>query len=66
MTTGSGTFLYNGREEFYTAKQEILYDRKLKSLVYMYNKGSDYMSGTYGVEVYTEDYLMGAGNFVVK
>ncbi|MCU0358699.1 MAG: chromosome segregation protein SMC [Cyclobacteriaceae bacterium] len=66
VARGSGTFLYNGKEEFYTAAQEILFDNTRQKLVYLYDKGSDYNPGTYRLEVYCDDYLMGSGSFVVK
>ncbi|MEM8894812.1 MAG: chromosome segregation protein SMC [Bacteroidota bacterium] len=66
VTRGSGSFMFEGREMFYTAKKEILYDRQRQKMTYYYEKGSDYMSGQHIVEVYTDDYLMGKGNFTVK
>lgn len=66
VASGSGTFMFENRESFYTAKKEILYDRNTQSLTYLYQKGSDYAVGSYKVEVYTEDYKMGEGNFIVK
>ncbi|MDL5045709.1 hypothetical protein QQ054_06625 [Oscillatoria amoena NRMC-F 0135] len=66
VSRGSGTFLYNGKEEFYTASQEILFDNTRQRLTYIYDKGSDYAPGTYTLEVYCEDYFMGSGKFVVK
>ena len=66
VASGSGTFIYEGRESFYTAKKEILFDRNTQTLVYFYNKGSDYSSGKYVVEVFAEDYRMGKGEFMVK
>lgn len=66
VTTGSGTFMFEGREEFYTAKKEILYDRKDQSLEFLYNRGADYDKGTYKVAVYTDGYSMGTGTFDVK
>ncbi len=66
VARGSGTFLYNGKEEFYTAAQEILFDNTRQKLVYMYDKGSDYAPGNYRLEIYCEDYLMGTGTFSVK
>lgn len=66
VASGSGTFMFEKRESFYTAKKEILYDRNTQSLTYLYQKGSDYAVGSYKVEVYTEDYKMGEGNFIVK
>lgn len=66
VAKGSGTFMYEGREMFFTAKKEILYDRKSQKLTFFYNKGSDYALGKHSVEVYTDDYLMGSGYFIVK
>lgn len=66
VATGSGTFVFDGRENFYTAKKEILYDRNTQSLVFIYNKGSEYDLGKHRVEVYTDDYKMGEGSFLVK
>lgn len=66
VTRGSGSFMFEGREMFYTAKQEILYDRRRQKLTYYYEKGSDYQNGQHLVEVYTDDYLMGKGSFTVK
>lgn len=65
-TKGSGTFLLNGKEEFYTAAQEILFDNTGQKLIFTYDKGSEYTAGTYQVEVYTDGYLMGKTQFEVK
>jgi cell division protein ZapB len=66
VARGSGTFIYNGKEEFYTASQEILFDNTKQKLSYLYEKGSDYTSGSYTLEIYCDDYKMGTGQFVVK
>jgi hypothetical protein len=66
VARGSGTFIYNGKEEFYTASQEILFDNTKQKLTFMYDKGSEYASGTYTLEIYADDYLMGSGEFSVK
>lgn len=66
VARGSGTFIYNGKEEFYTASQEILFDNSRQRLTFLYDKGSDYAPGTYDLQVYTDDYMMGRGQFVVK
>jgi len=66
VARGSGTFIYNGKEEFYTASQEILFDNTRQKLTYLYEKGSDYAAGTYTLEIYCDDYKMGTGQFVVK
>lgn len=66
VARGSGNFIYNGKEEFYTASQEVLFDNTRQKLSFIYDKGSDYVSGAYTLEIYTDDYLIGQGQFVVK
>jgi len=66
VARGSGTFILNGKEEFYTAAQEVLFDNTKQKLTFLYDKGSDYASGTYILEIYTDDYPIGRGEFVVK
>lgn len=66
VSRGSGTFLLNGRETFYTAQQEVLFDNTRQMLSFEYEKGSDYASGTYRVEIYTDGYLMGTASFDVR
>lgn len=66
VTRGSGSFTFENREMFFTAKQEILYDKNSQLVTYTYDKGSDYTVGQHKVEVYTDDYLMGKGSFMVK
>ncbi|MEJ7645428.1 MAG: chromosome segregation protein SMC [Chryseolinea sp.] len=66
VSKGSGTFIFNGKEEFYTEAQDVLFDNTRQKLSFLYDKGSEYPSGSYKLEVYTDDYLMGSGDFVVK
>lgn len=66
VTRGSGSFTFENRELFYTAKQEILYDRNSQQVTFMYEKGNEYAIGQHKIEVYTDDYLMGQGSFIVK
>ena len=63
---GSGTFMVEGKEEFYTAAQEILFDNTKQKLTFLYEKGSDYASGNYTVEIFTDGYKMGTMQFSVK
>ena len=63
---GSGTFIVDGREEFYTSAQEILFDNTKQKLSFIYEKGSDYASGNYTVEIFADDYKMGTVQFSVK
>ena len=66
VSRGSGSFTFENRELFYTAKQDILYDRSSQQISFLYDKGSEYAIGEHQVEVYTDDYLMGSGSFIVK
>lgn len=66
VANGSGTFMLNNKEEFYTASQEILFDNSRQTITFLYDKVSDYALGQYTMEIYTEDYKMGLLTFVVK
>jgi predicted nuclease with TOPRIM domain len=66
VAKGSGTFTLNGKDEFYTAMQEILFDNTKQKMTFFYEKGSEYASGNYTIEVYTENYKMGTVQFVIK
>lgn len=66
VARGSGTFTLDGKETFYTAKQEILFDNSQQSVSFLYDKGSEYLPGRYVMEVYTDGYMMGSKSFRVK
>lgn len=66
VASGSGTFVFEGRESFYTIKKDILFDRNSQAITFLYNKGSDYDLGKYTLEVFTDDYKMGSASFIVK
>lgn len=66
VANGSGTFMLNDKEAFYTAMQEVLFDNSGQVVTFLYDKGSEFSAGAYTMEVYTDDYLMGSGQFVVK
>ena len=66
VARGSGTFSLDGKETFYTAKQEILFDNSEQAVSFLYDKGSEYLPGRYVMEVYTDGYLMGSESFRVK
>lgn len=66
VAKGSGTFNIDGREEFYTAKQDILFDNTQQQLTYFYEKGSDYNSGLYNVRIYADGVVIGNKSFEVR
>jgi hypothetical protein len=66
VATGSGSFMIEGKEMFYTAKQEILFDNTQQMLSFLYDRGQEYEEGIYKVELYADDYLIGTGTFTIK
>jgi hypothetical protein len=66
VNRGSGSFIIDGKETFYTASQDILFDNSGQRLTFIYEKGSEYDPGTYKMEIFTDGYLMGAVSFAVK
>ncbi len=66
VAKGSGTFMHEGKEMFYTMKKEILYDNTGQQISFMYEKGSDYTEGRHTVEIYADDYIIGKTNFEVR
>lgn len=66
VATGSGTFLVDGREEFYTAKQDIIYDRSAAPMMFVYDKPSEFERGQHNLMIFQDGNLIGQRNFVVK
>ena len=66
VAKGSGTFMYQGREEFFTVKQNIIFDNSRQQLSFIYEKGSEFVEGRHTVEIYTDGYIMGSEEFLVK
>ncbi|WP_400193930.1 hypothetical protein [Hymenobacter sp. B81] len=66
LSTGGGTFLTEGNEAFYTAKQEVVFDNTRQAVQFVYAKGSDYKPGQHTVELYADGYLIGKTNFTLK
>ena len=66
VAKGSGTFMLNNKEEFFTASQTIVFDNSGQQLTYVYDKGSEYIPGEYQIQVLTDGYFMGTGNFTVR
>ncbi|MEM6841018.1 MAG: chromosome segregation protein SMC [Bacteroidota bacterium] len=66
VAKGSGTFMLDGEEIFYTMKKDILFDNTGQALSFLYEKGSDYTEGRHQVEIYADDYIIGMANFEVR
>lgn len=66
VAKGSGTFMINGQEQFYTVKQDLIFDNTNQELILYYEKGSDYTSGNHTVKVFVDNYPAGSKTFAVK
>lgn len=66
INKGSGSFMLDGKETFYTAAKDVVFDNSNQQLSFLYNKGSEYDIGVYQMEIFTDGYLMGAETFTVK
>jgi chromosome segregation ATPase len=66
VAKGSGTFSINGREEFFTVHQDILFDNSKQTLTYFYEKGTKYNPGVYEIRIYADGYQIGTKTFEVK
>ncbi|BDD09197.1 hypothetical protein FUAX_16290 [Fulvitalea axinellae] len=66
IAKGSGAYMVDGKETFYTAKQNILFDNSGQELSFTYDRGAEYIKGRYLIKIYTDGYLMGEKYFTVK
>ena len=66
VALGSGTFMKDGREEFFTSKQEILFDNTRQQITFLYNKGSEYEVGEHLIELYADNDIIGTKTFSVR
>lgn len=66
LSTGSGTFMLDGTETFYTAKRDIVYDNSGQAVSFIYSKGAEYKRGQHTVELYADGFLIGKSNFNLK
>ncbi|WP_027303080.1 hypothetical protein [Rudanella lutea] len=66
MANGSGTFTVDGNETVYTTKQTVNYDSKGQTVELLYTRGTAYKPGKYTVELYSEGFKIGAGEFAVR
>ncbi|MCU0326142.1 MAG: hypothetical protein MUF45_12950 [Spirosomaceae bacterium] len=66
MATGSGAFVFGGKETVYTAKQSVFYDNSGQNVDFIYSRGAPYAKGKYTIELYSEGFSVGRGSFDVK
>ncbi len=65
-STGGGSITIDGKQLYYTAKQDILFDNRKPQVSFLYSKGNEYAKGKHTVEVYCEDNRIGEGAIIVK
>ena len=66
MATGSGAFMFGGKEMVYTAKQSVMYDNSGQTVDFIYSRGANYTKGKYIIELFSEGFSVGRGVFEVK
>lgn len=66
MANGSGTFVVDGSETVYTTKQTVNYTNNNQNVELMYSRGIPYKPGKYTVELYSEGFRIGSGEFAVR
>ncbi|AKP53675.1 hypothetical protein [Cyclobacterium amurskyense] len=66
IAKGSGTFELDGKEHFYTSKQDFVFNNTRQQLTYFYEKGSDYEKGTYSVKIFSDGAEIGRSAFEIK
>ena len=66
MANGSGTFNVDGNETIYTTKQTVNYTNKGKNVELLYTRGIPYKAGKYTVELYSEGFRIGQGEFAIR
>ncbi|MCE6991354.1 hypothetical protein [Dyadobacter sp. CY323] len=67
MATGSGSFMFGGKELIYSSKQSVSFDNTGQSVDIFYGRGGiPLKDGKYAIEVYSEGFKIGQGDFTVK
>lgn len=67
MATGSGSFVHNGKELIYSSSQTVTFDNSKQSVDILYGRGGiPLKDGKYAIELYSEGFKIGEGDFTVK
>ncbi|GGG56118.1 hypothetical protein [Hymenobacter glacieicola] len=66
LSTGGGTFMIDGAEAFYTAKQDLVFDNTRQPVQFLYAKGAAYKTGLHTVELYEGGVMIGKTTFTLK
>lgn len=63
---GSGSFMYEGLQSLYTAKQNFTFSNSNENLLFYWDKSPAMTVGTYTVNVYCEGVKIGSTTFTLK
>lgn len=67
LATGSGEFTYNGQGMIYTAMQRFNFDNSRQHIDFIYGRGGQrFNPGKYTIDVYSEGFRIGEGEFTIK
>ncbi len=66
IARGSGSFTVDGREQTFTARQEILFDNSKQEMTFVYDKGSEFDEGEYKIVILSDTYEIGRTTFTVR
>ncbi len=66
LSTGGGTFMIDGSEAFYTAKQDLVFDNTRQPVQFLYAKGAAYKTGLHTIELYEGGVMIGKTTFTLK
>ena len=66
MANGSGTFTVDGNETIYTTKQTVTFTNNNQNVELLYTRGIPYKPGKYTIELYSEGFRIGSGEFAVR
>lgn len=64
--TGSGEFTIDGQESKFTTRESVAYTNNNQQVELVYDYSSKFRPGKYSVELYSEGYKIGGGNFVIR
>jgi len=63
---GSGEFEVNGQETKYSTRETVAYQNNNQKVEMVYDNSAQFRPGKYSIELYSEGYRIGGGNFVIR
>ncbi len=63
---GSGTFKFQNEESLYSSKKTVEFNQEAMPVSFYWNRGAEFIKGTYKAELYCEGFKIGSSEFVLK